>query len=81
MKIEKIGTILKILHIRKIKPYAYFCSRSVIRLSFELKEDNKAEAYIVVPIRRRVVVPIGGATILRIVVPATTAIHTIRPFR
>jgi hypothetical protein len=24
MKIEKIGTILKILHIRKIKPYAYF---------------------------------------------------------
>jgi hypothetical protein len=34
MKIEKIGTILKILHIRKIKPYAYFILEKIVILIY-----------------------------------------------
>jgi hypothetical protein len=43
MKIEKIGTILKILHIRKIKPYAYFRSQdwdTMYQLGLDVPRDS-----------------------------------------
>ena len=49
----------------------------VIRLSRELEGGNEAEAEVVVPVRRLVVVAIGGAAVLRFVVPAAAAIHTV----
>ena len=49
----------------------------VIRLSRELEGDSEAEAKVVVPVRRLVVVAIGGAAVLRFVVPAAAAIHTV----
>ena len=53
------------------------CSVAAIRHSCELKRTNKAEADVVVPIVRRVVVAIGGAAILRVVVPTAAAIHAV----
>jgi hypothetical protein len=45
-------------------------------LAFELGE-NKPEAYVVVPIVRRVVVTVSGTHVLCIVVPRATAQHAV----
>jgi len=42
---------------------------------------RKAEALIIVPVVRVVVVTIGRTTVLGLVVPATATIHTIRPLQ
>ena len=39
------------------------------------------EAYIVVPVRRRVVVPISGTAVCSVVVPTAAANHAVRPLR
>jgi len=52
------------------------CSLVAIQLFYELQ--GKPKTNIVVAVRRRVVVAIGSAAVLRIVVPTTTAIHAIR---
>jgi len=49
----------------------------VVRLSRELQGRGEAEAEVVVTVRRPVVVAIGGAAVLRFVVPAAAAIHTV----
>ena len=43
------------------------------------EDTDAAEAYIVVAVSRIVVVPIGNGAVVGIVVPATTAFHTVRP--
>ena len=43
------------------------------------ENTDQAEAYIVVRVGRIVVVPIGNGAVVGIVVPATTAFHTVRP--
>ena len=50
-----------------------------IQPSFKLGGDNQAEAQVVVAIVRVVVVTVRRTAILRIVVPAATTVHTIRP--
>jgi len=45
--------------------------------SCELKRTDEAEADVAVPVPRPVVVAIGGAAILRVVVPTAAAIHTV----
>lgn len=47
--------------------------------SGKLRDQSQAEAKIVVTVRRIVVVTIRHTTITRIVVPATTTIHSVRP--
>lgn len=42
---------------------------------------GKAEADVVVTVRRVPVVAIGGTAVLRIVVPTATAIHAVRALR
>ena len=39
--------------------------------------EGKAEAYVVVAVRRRVVVAVRDAAILRVVVPTAAAIHAV----
>jgi hypothetical protein len=48
--------------------------------TYELRDEYKAEANVVVAVSRGVVVAISATTILRIVIPATTAQHTIRTY-
>ena len=48
--------------------------------TYELRDERKAEANVVVAVSRAVVVTISTTAILRIVVPATTAQHTIRTY-
>ena len=50
---------------------------AAIRHSRDLKGTNKAEADIVVAVRRRVVVAIGDAAVLRVVVPRAAAVHAV----
>jgi hypothetical protein len=64
----------------KIRNRTNVCSTVVIRLNSELEGKNDAEAQVVVAIRGRVVVAISDAAVLRVVVPATAAIHTVRAF-
>ena len=52
------------------------CSSAAIRLSCELK--GEAEAQVVVAVRRRVVVAVRSAAVLRVVVPAAAAVHPVR---
>ncbi len=47
-------------------------------LTYELRDEYKAEANVVVTVLRVVVVTIGRTTVLLITVPATTAQHTVR---
>ena len=54
------------------------CSVDAIRPSIELGRRGEAEAEIVVPILRRVVVAVRDAAILRVVVPRAAAIHAVR---
>jgi hypothetical protein len=49
------------------------------RAGSDFEDANTAEAYIVVAVSRIVVVPIGNGAVVGIVVPATTAFHTVRP--
>ena len=53
------------------------CSVAAIRHSRDLKGTNKAEADIVVAVRRLVVVAIGDAAVLRVVVPRAAAVHAV----
>ena len=46
--------------------------------TYELRDEHKAEAIVVVAVSRAVVVAISTTAVLRIVVPATTVQHTIR---
>ncbi len=46
--------------------------------TYELRDEYKAEANVVVAVAWVVVVTISGTTVLLIVVPATTAQHTVR---
>ncbi|WP_339133313.1 MAG: hypothetical protein WGN25_12430 [Candidatus Electrothrix sp. GW3-4] len=55
------------------------CSVEAIRLSRELGGEGKAEADVVVPILRRVVVPIDGTAVHRVVDPAAAAQNAVRP--
>ena len=48
-------------------------------LTFELKGTNQTKTNIIVAIRRRVVVAIRNAAVMRVVSPATAAIHAVRP--
>ena len=52
--------------------------RQSSNFTYELRDEHKAEANIVVAAIRDVVVAISRTTILPIVVPATTAQHTVR---
>jgi len=54
------------------------CSVDAIRLSIELGGRSEAEADVVVPILRRVVVAVRDAAIHRVVVPGAAAIHAVR---
>ena len=54
------------------------CSVDAIRPSIELRGRGEAEADVVVPILRRVVVAVRDAAILRVVVPRAAAKHTVR---
>lgn len=65
----------------KIRNRTNVCSTVVIRLNSELEGKNDAEAQVVVAIRGRVIVAIRYTAIHGVVVPATAAIHAIRPFR
>ena len=47
----------------------------------KLKSQHKAEAVIVVPIVRRIVVPIRNTTVPCVVVPTTTAQHAVSTLR
>ncbi len=47
-------------------------------LTYELRDENQAEANVVVAVVRIVVVAIRTTAILRVVVPATAAYHTVR---
>ena len=53
------------------------CSVAAVRLSRELKRTRQAEAYEVIAGRRRIVVAVRNAAVLRIVVPAAAAIHAV----
>ncbi len=46
--------------------------------AYELRDEHKAEANIVVAVVWPVVVTIGRTAVLLVVVPATTAQHTVR---
>ena len=46
--------------------------------AFELRDENQAEANVVVPVVGVVVVAISRPTVLGVVVPAPTTIHTVR---
>jgi hypothetical protein len=52
-------------------------AETMITAALAMKRAGKAEANIVVPVRGRVPVPVGGAEVLRIVVPGTTADHAV----
>ena len=52
--------------------------RQSSNFTYELRDEHKAEANVVVAVIRAVVVAISRTTILPIVVPATTAQHTVR---
>ncbi len=47
--------------------------------TYELRDEDQAEAYIVVAVVRAVAVTISRTAVLPIVVPATAAQHTVRP--
>ena len=47
-------------------------------LTLELRDEHEAEADIVVTVIRAIVVAVSGTAVLRIVVPAPTAQHTVR---
>ncbi len=47
-------------------------------ITYELRDEYQAEAHVVVPVVRIVVVAVRCPAVLRIVVPATTADHTVR---
>ncbi len=48
--------------------------------TYELRDEDQAEAYIVVAVVRAVAVTISRTAVLPIVVPATAAQHTVRPY-
>lgn len=50
----------------------------VTRTDSFLEDTENAEAYVVVRVRRIVVVTIGNGAVVGIVVPATAAFHTVR---
>ena len=52
--------------------------RQSSNFTYELRDEHNAEANVVVAVIRDVVVAISRTTILPIVVPATTAEHTVR---
>ena len=52
-------------------------AETMITATLAMKRAGKAETNIVVPVRGRVPVPVGGAEVLRIVVPGTTADHAV----
>ena len=52
-------------------------AETMMTAALAMKRAGKAETNIVVPVRGRVPFPVGGAEVLRIVVPGTTADHAV----
>jgi len=59
-----------------LRDRAAICSSAAIQLACEL--EGETEANVVVAVRRPVIVAIGGAAVLRVVVPAAAAVHAVR---
>lgn len=52
-----------------------------IRLRYSFCRSHNTQATEVVPVVRVVVVPVGNSAVVRVVVPAATAFHAVRPRR